>query len=157
MNKLGAGCRPLGWDGHVRTLVEDHLTVRAYAAARTRAADLEQHADALSPPLRELLEHGNRIPAGAHAAALARRDHARALLSKILDADSLIIGPAALGPAPAGLSATGSPILSRPWQLLGLPVVVVPGARTSTGLPLGLQLIDRKSTRLNSSHHSISY
>jgi Asp-tRNA(Asn)/Glu-tRNA(Gln) amidotransferase A subunit family amidase len=40
-----------------------------------------------------------------------------------------------------GLAATGSPVLSRPWQLLGLPVIVVPGARTAQGLPLGVQLI----------------
>jgi Asp-tRNA(Asn)/Glu-tRNA(Gln) amidotransferase A subunit family amidase len=39
------------------------------------------------------------------------------------------------------VAATGSPILSRPWQLLGLPVVVIPGAATATGLPLGVQLL----------------
>ena len=55
----------------------------------------------------------------------------------------MIVGPAALGPAPEGLSATGSPILSRPWQALGLPVVTVPGVRSAAGLPLGIQVIGR--------------
>jgi Asp-tRNA(Asn)/Glu-tRNA(Gln) amidotransferase A subunit family amidase len=32
-------------------------------------------------------------------------------------------------------------VLSRPWQLLGLPVVTVAGMRDPDGLPLGLQLI----------------
>lgn len=39
------------------------------------------------------------------------------------------------------MAATGSPILSRPWQLLGMPVVIVPGAATTAGLPLGIQLV----------------
>ncbi|NUU25685.1 MAG: amidase, partial [Streptomycetaceae bacterium] len=42
-----------------------------------------------------------------------------------------------------GLGATGSPVLSRPWQLLGLPVVTVPVATAPGGLPLGVQLVGR--------------
>jgi Asp-tRNA(Asn)/Glu-tRNA(Gln) amidotransferase A subunit family amidase len=95
----------------------------------------------LSAPLRSLVESGRKIDAVERDAALVRRDRSRALLSEILGADTVVIGPAALGAAPHGLGATGSPILSRPWQLLGSPVVVVPGARTAAGLPLGLQLI----------------
>ena len=75
------------------------------------------------------------------SSALVRRDRSLELLADLLGSDALVIGPAALGPAPAGLAATGSPILSRPWQLLGLPVVVVPGAATATGMPLGVQII----------------
>lgn len=141
VSELGGDHRPLVWDSHIHALAEDHAIVMAYEAARSRATEFEQHGDALSVPLRELLEHGREISPASHSGALARRDHARALLSTILAGDSVIVGPAALGPAPKGLSATGSPILSRPWQLLGLPVVVVPGARTEDGLPLGLQLI----------------
>jgi Asp-tRNA(Asn)/Glu-tRNA(Gln) amidotransferase A subunit family amidase len=32
-------------------------------------------------------------------------------------------------------------VLSRPWHLLGLPALAVPGVRDDTGLPLGLALI----------------
>ncbi|HEX4788737.1 MAG TPA: hypothetical protein VH372_09770, partial [Actinospica sp.] len=61
-------------------------------------------------------------------------------LALLADADA-IIGPAALGAAPRGLAATGTPVLSRPWQLLGLPTVTVPGWTDGEGLPLGIQLI----------------
>ncbi|MFA3835317.1 hypothetical protein [Streptomyces aureus] len=47
-------------------------------------------------------------------------------LSLLTDADA-VLGPAAPGAAPKGLTATGSPALSRPWQLLGLPALTVPG------------------------------
>ncbi|MFF0973253.1 UNVERIFIED_CONTAM: amidase [Kocuria sp. CPCC 205295] len=138
-----AGCRtaPLDWDDHVQTLAEDHSVVMAFEAHRTRQQELELHGSSLSPQLRELLERGRGIPSDAAGAALARRDRSREELAHHLGGDSVVVGPAAPGPAPAGLEATGSPALSRPWQLLGLPVVVVPGARTVAGLPLGAQLI----------------
>ena len=66
---------------------------------------------------------------------------ASVLLAETLGDHTVIVGPAAPGPAPSGLDATGSPVLSRPWQLLGCPVVVVPGATTDSGMPLGLQVI----------------
>lgn len=141
IDSLGLDCRPLDWDEHVHALATDHATVMAHEAATARATELSRHSDMLSEPLRLLLQQGAQISGSDYRAALARRDRSADLLADTLGPTSLVIGPAALGPAPAGLAATGSPILSRPWQLLGLPVVVVPGARTATGLPLGVQII----------------
>jgi Asp-tRNA(Asn)/Glu-tRNA(Gln) amidotransferase A subunit family amidase len=63
-----------------------------------------------------------------------------AVLALLGDVDA-VLGPAAPGAAPKGLTVTGSPVLSRPWQLLGLPAVTVPGHRDAQGMPLGLQLV----------------
>ena len=141
LDKMGLRSELLDWDDHVQTLAEDHATVMSYEAARTRAREFERQRDGLSAQFTDLLQQGQAISASDHSAALIRRDRSRELLGEILDESSVIIGPAATGPAPEGLSATGSPVLSRPWQLLGLPVVVVPGARTAAGLPLGVQII----------------
>lgn len=140
-DNLGIECRALDWDDHVRTLATDHLTVMAHEAAKTRASEFSRFGNRLSAPLRDLLDYGQGVSAVDRGAALARRDRALASLADRITQNALVIGPAALGPAPAGLAATGSPILSRPWQLLGLPVVVVPGAVTAEGLPLGVQII----------------
>lgn len=141
LEAVGVESRPLDWDNHVRTLAADHAVVMAREAAHTRDTELRCHGDALSGPLRQLLEQGAQIGQDDHGSALTRRDRSLELLAGILGHDGLVIGPAALGPAPRGLAATGSPILSRPWQLLGMPVVVVPGAATTAGLPLGVQLV----------------
>ncbi|MGX6509045.1 amidase [Rhodococcus sp. SJ-2] len=141
LGDLGFRSEPLDWDDHVKTLADDHLTVMGYEAARKRAHEFDTHRDDLSPQIRDLLLQGREMPESAYSAALIRRDRSRDLLREILEGPSVIVGPAATGPAPKGLSVTGSPILSRPWQLLGAPVVVVPGARTVSGLPLGLQVI----------------
>jgi Asp-tRNA(Asn)/Glu-tRNA(Gln) amidotransferase A subunit family amidase len=141
LHDLGFRSEPLDWDDHVKTLADDHLTVMGYEAARARAREFDEHHDELSPQIRDLLQEGREISDSEYSAALIRRDRSRELLREILDGPSVIVGPAATGPAPRGLAATGSPVLSRPWQLLGAPVVVVPGARTTSGLPLGLQVV----------------
>lgn len=131
----------LDCDDHVRTLTDDHATIMAVEAADTLREIVGRHREQLSAPLVELVDTGAGIGPDAYEAALVRRDRSRSLLRDHLADSTIIVGPAALGPAPAGLSATGSPVLSRPWQLLGYPAVTVPGARTDAGLPLGVQLI----------------
>ncbi|MGP4043932.1 amidase [Streptomyces sp. 2A115] len=129
-------------DLDIRTpeLAEAHAVVMAYEAARSLAAESEQPS-ALSEPLRELLEQGRRTPHAAYRTALKTAITARTrVLDMLTDVDA-ILGAAAPGPAPRGLQATGSPVLSRPWQLLGLPAVTVPGHRDASGMPLGLQLL----------------
>ncbi|WP_432557860.1 amidase [Granulicoccus sp. GXG6511] len=134
------GVGQLDWDDHVQTLAADHATIMAYEACRERP-ELLGRLDELSAPLGELLRTGQRVVNDDYQAALIRRDRSMAELEVLLRDSGVIVGPAALGPAPAGLSVTGSPVLSRPWQLLGLPVVTVPGVRSGDGRPLGLQVI----------------
>jgi len=128
--------------GRVRTpeLAETHATVMAYEAARSLAAEAEQPGS-LSRHLNDLLARGRDTAVDEYRAALAVRDEARTRILELLDHADVILSPAAPGPAPHGLDSTGTPVLSRPWQLLGLPVVTVPGHRDPDGMPLGLQLI----------------
>ncbi|MEV2231712.1 amidase [Streptomyces phaeochromogenes] len=137
-----AGAKANDLAGQVRTpeLAETHATVMAYEAARSLAAEAE-HPESLSTPLRELLDSGRRTSEGEYRAAQDTARTARARVLDLLTRVDVILAPAAPGPAPRGLDATGTPVLSRPWQLLGLPVVTVPGHRDPHGMPLGLQLI----------------
>lgn len=50
------------------------------------------------------------------------------------------ISPAAPGPAPAGLDATGSPLMNLPWTHAGVPTLALPAGVSADGLPLGIQL-----------------
>jgi len=124
----------------VAELAEAHPIVMSYEAARERSVELEQ-ADQLSVPLRALLEGGSRITDADYAEARALIAQGRSRMRALLDDGSTILGAGALGAAPAGLTATGDPVLSRPWQALGLPVAAIPGLRDGHGLPLGLQMI----------------
>ncbi|MET8800373.1 amidase [Nocardia sp. NPDC004568] len=117
-----------------------HRVVMAYEAARTRAPELAR-ADALSAPLAELLRTGAATDPHDYEQARGIVGRTRRTVLDLFTGYDAVVGPAAPGPAPAGLAATGDPVLSRAWQALGLPVVTVPGLRTPQGLPLGVQVI----------------
>jgi len=53
----------------------------------------------------------------------------------------LWVTPAAIGPAPEGISSTGDPAMSMPWTNSGLPSLSMPAGKAENGLPLGLQLV----------------
>lgn len=132
-------------DDHITTLAADHAVIMAYEAARERRRERENHLADLSGPLAELLTGGTQINEDDYWGADYRCGRSRGDLTEVLQG-RFIIGPAAQGPAPAGLEATGSPIMSRPWQALGFPTVAVPGLVTDSGLPLGLQMIGAPGT-----------
>ncbi|MFF7888054.1 amidase family protein [Streptomyces sp. NPDC020794] len=136
----GAVLVDVDWPALAPRLVEAHVTVTAYEAARMPAEE-STHPDRLSAPLDELLAHGRSITTGdyEHARSVTRRE--RSTVPALLGDVDAVLGPAAPGAAPKGLTATGSPVLSRPWQLLGLPALTVPGHRDAQGMPLGLQLV----------------
>ncbi|WP_411153022.1 amidase [Streptomyces sp. A30] len=152
----GAEVDELGSQIRTPELAETHVTVMAYEAARSLQAEA-QHPESLSKHLNELLERGRDTPTGEYETALDARRTARTRILELLDRVDVILAPAAPGPAPHGLDATGTPILSRPWQLLGLPVVTVPGHRDPYGMPLGLQFIghpERAGRLLGSAGHT---
>jgi Asp-tRNA(Asn)/Glu-tRNA(Gln) amidotransferase A subunit family amidase len=108
---------------------------RNLAALRARADSL------LSPTLRDALDEGARVDAGALAHALASR---RAMIAVALDwlanFDALLV-PSAPAGAPEGLQKTGDPSCCTLASLLGAPAITLPVGRDGSGLPLGAQLV----------------
>lgn len=99
----------------------------------------------LSARLREFLQEGARIsPDGLRAARdLAAR--ARLTVDAIFQDVDALVTPATVGEAPKGLDATGDPVFSRIWTLLGTPCVSLPVLAGPAGLPLGLQVVGPRS------------
>lgn len=126
----------------IAQLTTAHPVIMAYEAARERAAELAA-ASQLSEQLATLLRTGAATSEHDYETARRTTAEAGARLSDLLADYDAVLSPAALGPAPAGITATGDPVLSRPWQALGLPALCVPGMRSGAGLPLGLQLVGR--------------
>ncbi|ODV08211.1 MAG: indole acetimide hydrolase [Pseudonocardia sp. SCN 73-27] len=122
-------------------LSDDHVTVMEYESAQTLRTELATSPEQLSDVLREMLERGSTTPGSAWSAALARATAQRDLVTGMLGEADAILLPAAPGPAPEGLDATGQPTMSRPFQLMNLPAVGIPGLRSAEGLPLGIQLV----------------
>lgn len=131
----------------ISKITEAHFVVMAYEAALERAEELAQ-AKYLSNQLAALLGTGaSTSPAAYEAARRTIASGTQRMARAFADYDA-VLGPGAQGVAPAGLAGTGDPLLSRCWQALGLPVVVVPGLRDEAGLPMGLQLVGRPRDEL---------
>ncbi|WP_098955752.1 amidase [Pseudonocardia sp. N23] len=137
----GAGARITEAALRLGPLEDDHLTVMEYEAAISMRTELTTVPDRLSDILREMLEKGTTVSEAAWSAARARATAQRDLVTGMLGEADAILLPAAPGPAPEGLGATGKPTMSRPFQVMNLPAVAVPGMRTPEGLPLGMQLV----------------
>ncbi|WP_081736972.1 amidase [Arthrobacter sp. MA-N2] len=139
LKRSGLEVRPLNFDVQAEELVDAHMTVMAYESVRLRSEEA-QHPESLSEPLRLLFRRGRTIEERAYISALESiRELKSGLRSELQGA--LVLAPAAQSHAPVGLESTGNPLLSRPWQALGLPTVVVPGARGQSGMPLGHQFV----------------
>ena len=106
--------------------------------------DGEEGRAALSPLMRETLARGRRISAHDYLAALDWPSVLNAGLDALFDRCDAILTPAAPGAAPEGLGSTGEAIFNGLWTLCGTPAITLPLFESSTGLPMGVQLIARR-------------
>jgi len=111
--------------------------------AREHAEMYAQYAALYRPRTAEIIEIGKKVGeeelADARISCTSLREE---LESQMADEGiDVWVCPAACGPAPAGIHATGDPNMSLPWTHTGLPVVNLPAGRVKNGLPLALQFI----------------
>jgi len=96
----------------------------------------------ISEKLRKQIELGRDVRAIDYQRALARiapiHESFVELFQQRYDA---ILTPAAPGPAPKGLDATGDPSFCTLWTLCGMPAISLPLMQARSGLPIGVQLV----------------
>ena len=125
-------------------LYGDHQTIMEADLARNFAAEYHDGKDRLSAVLREMIERGQQTSDDDYAAAVARMPGYVDDLDEFFDAYDAIATPATLGPAPAGLESTGSPIMCTIWTHCGSPALNLPLLQDAAGLPIGLQLVGQR-------------
>ena len=124
-------------------LAQHHKTIMAWEAARSLAFEYDTHKGQLSPQLRQLLDDGLAIERSVYLGVMDAMVAAKAIFEDWMHPWDVLLAPSAMGAAPAGLHATGDPLFSRMWTLLGVPSVTLPGATARNGLPVGVQLVCR--------------
>ena len=122
-------------------LVGAHETIMAVDVSHALAGEHERHREQLSPELVGLIEQGRAAPRETYTAALELADRCALDLGAVLADYDVLLTPGVKGEAPSGLGATGDPLFCRPWSLLGVPAISVPGLTGDSGMPIGVQLI----------------
>jgi len=123
-------------------LAAAQMVIMNYEAVRNLAWERLNRANEIMPRTAALLAEGLAIPTNAYDAARATAAGARAQLDAFFDGLDAVLVPAAPGEAPP-LATTGDPVFNRPWTLLHLPCIALPGHRGPNGLPVGVQLVAR--------------
>jgi Asp-tRNA(Asn)/Glu-tRNA(Gln) amidotransferase A subunit family amidase len=104
---------------------------------------LDEAPQHISPGLTQRLNEGRAVDAQEYLRAITGREPAYRALAAALKTFSAILTPAAMGPAPPGLGATGSPIMNGLWTYLGMPAVSLPLLQVR-GMPVGVQLVGQR-------------
>lgn len=139
LRRSGVTTKPVDIADSLKKLNEAGDAIEAYEGSRFHEARLKEFGDRLDPALANLVRNGLQIPNERYDEVRKFIADSRVKFAEIFKLTRVILTPAAVGPAPLGLSATGDPRMDTPWTALGTPAISIP-MPTAGGLPLGLQL-----------------
>ncbi|PWT98013.1 MAG: amidase [Terriglobia bacterium] len=138
LRNAGVSIRPLDIAATLASLADTNLTIMLYEGARFHKPRYDEYGDRLAD-LADLVRQGLRISVERYDEALRYVDAGRAKFAERFKGTPVILTPAAVGPAPAGLASTGDPRMNAPWTALGTPAISIP-MPVGNELPLGLQM-----------------
>jgi len=116
-----------------------HRTIMLREGAHLLGTLQQRERARLTPAINAALDDGRAMGDERYREALDARARAIAFFTGWLDGFDAVLAPAAPGPAPKGLAATGDPSCCTLWSLLGFPALSLPVGRAGR-LPMGLQL-----------------
>jgi Asp-tRNA(Asn)/Glu-tRNA(Gln) amidotransferase A subunit family amidase len=111
--------------------------------AQVHAAWFDQYASLYRPRTAAAIREGRTVSVEEAVQAREGRTLLRTTLESLMAQEGIDVWicPAAPGPAPEGIDATGNPIMNLPWTYAGMPAITVPAGRAANGLPLGFQCV----------------
>ena len=119
-----------------------HQTIMSAEMAFNLAREWDGGRARMSDQLRKQIDIGRAVTAFGYQHALKQiapiHESFVELFEQRYDA---ILTPAAPSAAPKGLTSTGDPSFCTLWTLCGMPCITLPLLQSSSGLPIGVQLV----------------
>jgi len=138
LRRNGVSCPAIDIASLLVKLTDAQNTVAAYEGARANQQRFEQYGDRLGQ-VAAMVRDGMKIPAAQYDEALRFIADSRSRFIEMYKRTPVMLVPAAVGPAPLGLSSTGDSRMNAPWTALGTPAISIP-MPVGRSLPMGLQL-----------------
>jgi len=126
-------------------LHEDHRKVMEGDLARSFTDEYQRGKAQLSDVLREMIERGQQVSNTDYQKSLAKVQDYNAFLDEVFEDYDAILTPSTPGAAPAGIDATGSPVMNTIWTFCGTPAINLPILQSPQGLPMGVQVIGNRN------------
>ena len=143
LSEAGFEIRSVKMLKNIKELIEQSKTLLAGEAAMVHREWFEGYSTYYHQKTGDLIKRGQAIKSDVLAACRASQDRFRnEILTTMKRYNvSVLLAPAAVGPAPLGLENTGDAVMNRPWSFVGLPSLSIPSRKSEKGLPMGLQMI----------------
>lgn len=121
-----------------------HQNIMEADLARSFAKEYDNGKSKLSTVLCEMIERGQKVSSRKYDASVVKINQYGETLDEIFEEYDAILTPSTSGPAPSGLTATGSPIFNTIWTFCGNPAINLPILQSPEGLPVGAQVVAGK-------------
>jgi Asp-tRNA(Asn)/Glu-tRNA(Gln) amidotransferase A subunit family amidase len=143
LEKAGYSVRRVRAMEDIEAVNHRHSRVLFAEMARVHARWFAQYGSLYRPRTAAAIREGQEVSAEELAASRGSPAKLRGELEALMAQAGidLWVCPSTTGPAPEGLSSTGSPLMNLPWTHAGMPAISLPAGRAASGLPLGLQCV----------------
>lgn len=121
--------------------IDAQWTLLKFEIARTLSPEYENNAAGLSAGLATIIDDGMKMPVSDYRKALTVAHRCRLHVAPYLDDYDILLTPSAASEAPEGLTTRTDLLFQRLWTVLHLPCLTLPGFTSSSGLPVGVQLV----------------
>lgn len=138
LRSRGMEIKPVPITAMLEKLTGESRVVSTYEGARAHEQRYREYGTRLQD-VAKMVEEGLQIPLGRYQEARAFIAESKRRFDEIYSVTSVLLVPAATGPAPKGLSSTGDSRMNRAWTALGTPAIALP-MPVQSGMPMGIQL-----------------
>lgn len=125
-------------------LTSDQTTLMAAESVQTFEYERKHEFQKLSDHIKNLLEEGSKVTSTQLAQARIPIENPEEFEDRLFCNADILLCPSTLDTAPLLGTATGNPLMSRAFNILGLPTLTVPYGLADNGLPLGVQVVGRR-------------